>query len=46
LEEGFIVGHYPAGNLLRLTPSLTIPESDIDAFVKTLDALLIKAETS
>lgn len=46
LEEGFIVGYYPDGNLLRLTPALTIPESDISAFVKTLDTILVKAEAT
>lgn len=46
LEEGFIVGYYPDGNLRRLTPALTIPESDISAFVKTLDTILVKAEAT
>ena len=29
LEKGFLVGYYPAGNLLRFDPSLTIEEEDI-----------------
>jgi acetylornithine aminotransferase len=40
LEKGFLVGYYPAGNILRFDPSLTVEEDDIRRFLECLDSLL------
>lgn len=40
VREGFLVGYYSAGNILRFDPALTIEESDIGALVHTIDLLL------
>ncbi len=40
LEKGFLVGYYPAGNLLRFSPSLTIDENDITNLLESLDSIL------
>ncbi|MFZ6019065.1 MAG: aspartate aminotransferase family protein [Chloroflexota bacterium] len=40
LEEGFLVGYYPAGNVLRLDPSLTIEEEDVSRFLDCLNLIL------
>ncbi len=37
LEQGFLVGYYPAGNILPMDPSLTIERESIDQFLKVLD---------
>lgn len=40
LEKGFLVGYYPAGNLLRFDPALTIEKESLDHFLKVLDGVL------
>lgn len=40
LEKGFLVGYYPAGNMLRLSPALTIEEDDITQFLGSMDSIL------
>ena len=40
LERGYLVGYYPAGNILRLDPALTIPEEDLAAFIENLGEIL------
>lgn len=40
LEQGFLVGYYPDGHVLRFDPALTIDRRDIRAFLDCLDALL------
>jgi acetylornithine aminotransferase len=42
LEEGYLVGYYSAGNLLRFDPSLTIKKADIAGFLQSLDSILEK----
>lgn len=44
LEKGFLVGYYPAGNMLRFSPSLTIEEKDITNLLESLDSILETAE--
>jgi len=44
LEKGFLVGYYPAGNLLRFDPALTVKKGDITRFLGTLEALLETTE--
>jgi acetylornithine/N-succinyldiaminopimelate aminotransferase len=39
-EEGFLVGYYPAGNLLRFDPALTIDRKDINQLLDCLDSIL------
>ena len=43
LERGFLVGYYPAGNVLRLDPALTIEPELIDQFLDCLDAILAQS---
>jgi acetylornithine aminotransferase len=40
LEKGFLTGYYPAGNILRLDPALTIEKESIDQFLNCLDSIL------
>jgi acetylornithine aminotransferase len=40
LEKGFLVGYYPAGNILRFDPALTIEEEDIAHLLEGLDVML------
>ena len=40
LEKGFLIGYYPAANLLRFDPALTIEEENIQSLLKGLDELL------
>jgi acetylornithine aminotransferase len=40
LERGFLVGYYPAGNILRFDPALTIEEKDIAQLLECLDGML------
>jgi acetylornithine aminotransferase len=40
LEKGFLVGYYPAGNILRFDPALTIEKEDIEHLLKCLDVIL------
>jgi acetylornithine/N-succinyldiaminopimelate aminotransferase len=40
VRRGYIVGRRPGVNVLRLDPSLTIDERDIEGFLETLDAVL------
>lgn len=40
LERGFLVGYYPAGNVLRFDPALTIAEDDIAQLLETLTEML------
>jgi len=40
LEQGFLVGYYPAGNILRFDPALTIEEEDITQLLECLDVML------
>jgi len=46
LEQGFLVGFYPAGNILRFDPALTIEKESLDLFQKKLDLVLDKAVVS
>ena len=43
LEKGFLVGYYPAGNILRFDPALTIEEEDITQLLECLDVMLASA---
>ncbi|MCG3139483.1 MAG: Acetylornithine aminotransferase [Anaerolineae bacterium] len=43
LDKGYIVGYYPAGNVLRLSPALTAQAEDLTRFVECLDELLANA---
>jgi acetylornithine/N-succinyldiaminopimelate aminotransferase len=40
LEQGFLVGYYPAGNILRFDPALTMEKKDIDHLLDGLDRIL------
>src|SRR5512138_1566282 len=40
LENGFLVGYYPAGNILRFDPALTIEQEDIAHLLECLDSML------
>jgi len=40
LENGFLIGYYPAANLLRFDPSLTIEKESIQSLLNGLDKLL------
>jgi len=46
LEQGFLVGIYPAGNILRFDPALTIEKESLDLFQKNLDLVLDKEVVS
>jgi acetylornithine aminotransferase len=43
LEKGFLVGYYPAGNILRFDPALTIEPEDITHLLECLDVMLANA---
>jgi acetylornithine/N-succinyldiaminopimelate aminotransferase len=43
LEQGFLVGYYPAGNVLRFDPALTIKKDDIAQLLVCMDGLLESA---
>lgn len=40
LANGFLVGYYLAGNMLRFDPALTIEREDVTGLLECLDALL------
>jgi acetylornithine/N-succinyldiaminopimelate aminotransferase len=40
LEKGFLVGYYPAGNLLRFDPALTMEKRDVKSLLECLDGIL------
>ncbi len=40
LERGFLVGYYPAGNILRFDPALTIEKEDITHLLESIDSIL------
>jgi acetylornithine aminotransferase len=40
LEKGFLVGYYPAGNILRFDPALTIEQEDITNLLECLGVML------
>lgn len=40
LEQGFLVGYYPAGNILRFDPALTMEQESIDQLLDCLDNVL------
>jgi len=40
LEKGFLVGHYPAGNMLRFDPALTVEKEDIERLLECMDDIL------
>jgi acetylornithine/N-succinyldiaminopimelate aminotransferase len=40
LEKGFLVGYYPAGNMLRFDPSLTMEKENILRLIESLDQIL------
>lgn len=44
LKEGFLVGCYPAANILRFDPPLTIERDDIDLLLQCIDSILNRAE--
>jgi len=44
LEKGFLVGYYPAGNILRFSPALTIAKNDIADLLVCIDHLLETVE--
>lgn len=43
LKQGFLVGYYQAGNILRFDPGLMIDREDINQLVKCLDSILGEA---
>jgi 4-aminobutyrate aminotransferase-like enzyme len=43
LAEGFLVGYYSAGNILRFDPALTIEEEDITNLLECLNVILARA---
>lgn len=43
LEQGFLVGYYPAGNLLRFDPSLTMEKENVVSLIECLDQILSDA---
>lgn len=43
IERGFLVGYYPAGHVLRFSPSLTIEEEDITHLLECIDSILENA---
>jgi acetylornithine/succinyldiaminopimelate/putrescine aminotransferase len=43
LEKGFLVGYYPAANLLRFDPALTIKTDSIRGLIGALDSILAGA---
>jgi acetylornithine/N-succinyldiaminopimelate aminotransferase len=43
LEKGFLTGYYPAGNILRFDPALTIETEDIKHFLECMDDILSAA---
>lgn len=45
LEEGFLVGYYPAGNILRFDPSLTIEEENTARLCDCLNRVLARSKT-
>jgi acetylornithine/N-succinyldiaminopimelate aminotransferase len=40
LEKGFLVGYYPAGNILRFDPAVTIEKINITRLLDGLDSIL------
>jgi acetylornithine aminotransferase len=44
LEQRFLVGYYPAGNILRFDPALTIEKRDVSHLLDCLDRILETAE--
>jgi acetylornithine/succinyldiaminopimelate/putrescine aminotransferase len=40
LKQGFLVGYYPARNILRFDPALTIEKKDIAHLLDCLDRIL------
>lgn len=44
LEQGLLVGYYPAGNILRFDPALTIEKKDVAHLLDCLDRILETAE--
>lgn len=40
LEQGFLVGYYPAGNVLRFDPALTMEQESVDQLLDCLDNIL------
>jgi len=40
LEKGFLVGYYPAGNILRFDPALTMEKEDVTRLLECLDEIL------
>lgn len=40
LEKGFLVGYYPAGNILRFDPALTVKKEDVTRLLDCMDAIL------
>lgn len=40
LKEGFLVGYYPAGNVLRFDPSLTIEKEDVTRILECMGSIL------
>jgi acetylornithine aminotransferase len=43
LEQGFIVGYYPAGNVLRFDPPLTVEKEDITNLLESIESILENA---
>jgi acetylornithine aminotransferase len=46
LSEGFLVGYYSAGNVLRFDPALTIEKEDVVSFLTCLDKVLGQVDRS
>ena len=40
VRRGFVLGRRPGVNVLRLDPSLTIDQKDIEGFLETFEAVL------
>lgn len=45
LEKGFLVGYYPAGNILRFDPSLTIEAENVDRLCESLSGILVQQKS-
>jgi len=44
LKKGFLVGYYPAGNILRFDPAVTIEKEDITYLLESLNVILESAQ--
>jgi acetylornithine/succinyldiaminopimelate/putrescine aminotransferase len=45
-QDGFLVGYYSAGNVIRFDPALTIANDDITRLLESLDRILHHADST